>query len=296
MSKINASDYAFYGEGTFEIDEAITSTESFYKDKDDFKDKLADLQEDIEKLQSMMYAHNKYGVLAVFQAMDAAGKDSTMSDVFRNVHPMGLSFYSFKRPSEEELEHDFLWRCMKQLPERGHIKVFNRSYYEEVLVVKVHPEILHNSQRIPPALTGEDVWQKRYADIVNFENYLQNNGIVVVKFFLNVSKEEQGRRLIDRIREEDKNWKFEEGDIKERGFWNDYMSAYEEMINATSTTRSPWYVIPADDKKNMRLMVAQVIKETLKTLHMHYPEADENRRVELEKFIGIIEEQNGENE
>jgi PPK2 family polyphosphate:nucleotide phosphotransferase len=292
MAKIEATNFVFDGNGSFLIKDQPTDVPHFYEDKKDFKKKLADLQDDIEKLQSMMYAHNKYGILVLFQAMDAAGKDSTMSDVFRNVHPMGTSFYSFKRPSDEELDHDFLWRCMKQLPERGHIKIFNRSYYEEVLVVKVHPEILQNSQRIPAGLIDDSIWEKRYEDIVNFENYLQNNGIVVLKFFLNVSKEEQGRRLIDRIKEEDKNWKFEEGDIKERGFWNDYMSAYEEMINTTSTSQSPWYIIPADDKRNMRLIVAQVIKETLKKLDMNYPESDEIRKEELIRFIKIIEEQN----
>ncbi|KPM48410.1 PPK2 family polyphosphate kinase [Jiulongibacter sediminis] len=292
MSKINASDYSFNGTGGFEIKNSKTSVPSFYEDKKDFKKQLKSLQKDIDKLQEMMYAHNKWGILAVFQAMDAAGKDSTMREVFKRVHPLGTSFYSFKRPSEEELDHDYLWRCMKQLPERGKIKVFNRSYYEEVLVVKVHESILHQGQRIPAELRGDDVWEKRYQDIVNFENYLQNNGIVVVKFFLNVSKEEQGRRLIDRINEADKNWKFEEGDIKERGYWNDYQQAYEDLINATSTERSPWHIIPADDKKNMRLIVAQTIKEALEALPMSYPEADEARQVELKRFIEIIEGQN----
>lgn len=294
MGKLDINNFKYTGEGNFQISKASTDIPLIYDDKKDFEEKLSELQDYIEKLQSLMYAHDKYAVLAIFQAMDAAGKDSTMLDVFKNVHPMGTSFVSFKRPSEEELDHDYLWRCMKHLPERGHIKVFNRSYYEEVLVVKVHPEILQNYQRVPVELKQGDVWDKRYNDIRNFEEYLQNNGILVLKFFLNVSKEEQGRRLIDRINEPDKNWKFEEGDIKERGFWNEYMKAYEEMINATGTSQSPWYIIPADDKKNMRLIVAQVIKETLKTLPMSYPEANEARQEELKKFIAIIEEQNNQ--
>ncbi|MGR3811271.1 PPK2 family polyphosphate kinase [Jiulongibacter sp. NS-SX5] len=292
MSKINASDYFFNGNGNFKIKETRTTLPLFYEDKKDFKKQLKELQKDIDSLQEMMYAHNKWGMLVVFQAMDAAGKDSTMREVFKRVHPLGTSFYSFKKPSSIELDHDYLWRCMKQLPERGHIKVFNRSYYEEVLVVKVHDEILHNYQNVPKELIDEKVWDKRYEDIVNFENYLQNNGIVVVKLFLNVSKEEQGRRLIARINEPEKNWKFEEGDIKERGYWNDYQQAYEDLINATSTERSPWHIIPADDKKNMRLMVAQTIKEALEALPMNYPEADEGRPEELKRFIEIIEGQN----
>lgn len=290
---MNIQEFLIDGSKSFKIAESSTIIDPHYDDKKDFKKKLKSLQKDIENLQGLMYAHNKYGVLAIFQAMDAAGKDSTMLNVFKNVHPMGTSFVSFKRPSEEELEHDFMWRCFKHLPERGHIKVFNRSYYEEVLVVKIHPSILTESQKIPKeVLEKQDVWESRYSDIKNFENYMSNNGFVVVKFFLNVSKQEQGRRLIDRINEEDKNWKFEEGDIKERARWNDYMAAYEEMINNTATEAAPWYSIPADDKLNMRLMVAQAIKDNLKKLPMTYPESDDSRQEELKKFISIIEEQN----
>jgi PPK2 family polyphosphate:nucleotide phosphotransferase len=246
----------------------------------------------MDELQSIMYAHSKYGVLAVFQAMDAAGKDGTMKAVFQGVHPLGMSFYSFKRPSETELNHDYMWRCYKELPERGKMQIFNRSYYEEVLVVKVHPEILENYQKIPDELKGKDVWKKRYQDIKHFEDYLANNGIVVIKFFLNVSKEEQGNRLIERIEDITKNWKFEEGDIKERGFWDEYQKAYEEMINETSTEKNPWYVVPADDKKNMRLIVAKIIVEKLKELKMSYPEPDEARKQTLLGLIDTIKQQN----
>ena len=286
------SSFAFSGKGNFEIKNALTAVEPLYTSKKDFKNQLKDLQNDIDALQETMYAHNKWGLLVIFQAMDAAGKDSTMREVFKRVHPLGTSFYSFKRPSEMELDHDYLWRCMKELPERGHIKVFNRSYYEEVLVVKVHPEILTNSQKVPAQLIDEKVWQNRYQDILNFENYLQNNGIVVLKFFLNVSKEEQGRRLIARIHASEKNWKFEEGDIKERGFWNDYQQAYQDLINATSTEKIPWHIVPADDKKNMQLIVAKTLKDILKNLPLSYPEADQTRQAELLKFVEIIKEQN----
>ena len=251
MSKINGKEYAFYGKGSFKIDQTATKIKDFYDNEDEYSEMLLEFQNEIDALQNMMYAHNKYGMLCVFQAMDAAGKDGAMKKVFANVHPLGTSFYSFKRPSEIELDHDFMWRCYKELPERGKIKVFNRSYYEELVVVKVHPEILTKYQKIPAEISGkDDVWEKRYKDIVNFEEYLNNNGIVVVKFFLNVSKKEQGERLIARINEQEKNWKFEEGDIKERGFWNYYQKAYEEMINKTATKANPWHVVPADDKKN----------------------------------------------
>jgi len=295
MSKIKGQDYSFNGKGTFKIVEAKTKIKDFYENKIDYSDQLLELQNEIDALQNMMYAHNKYGMLVIFQAMDAAGKDGTMKRVFANVHPLGTSFYSFKRPSEQELDHDYMWRCYKELPERGKIQVFNRSYYEEVLVVKVHTEILTKYQKIPTSISGKaDVWEKRYKDIVNFEDYLNNNGIVVVKFFLNVSKKEQGERLIARIQEQEKNWKFEEGDIKERGFWNDYQKAYEGLINETSTKSNPWHIIPADDKKNMRLVVAKVIQEKLKTLDINYPKSSNERQAELTSFIEIINQQNAE--
>ncbi|MCP9756663.1 polyphosphate kinase 2 family protein [Lacihabitans sp. CCS-44] len=294
MKKFNIKDYQITGSEKFKPKNHSTKINDFYEDKTDYEAILKSLQTEMDELQSVMYAHSKYGVLAVFQAMDAAGKDGTMKAVFQGVHPLGLSFYSFKRPSETELNHDYMWRCYKELPERGKMQVFNRSYYEEVLVVKVHPEILENYQKIPDELKGKDVWKKRYQDIKNFEDYLANNGIVVLKFFLNVSKEEQGNRLIERIEDITKNWKFEEGDIKERGLWDDYQKAYEEMINATATKQNPWYVVPADDKKNMRLIVAKIIVEKLKELKMSYPEPDEARKQTLLGLIDTIKQQNQE--
>ncbi|MBP8155496.1 MAG: polyphosphate kinase 2 family protein [Leadbetterella sp.] len=292
MKKFNIKDYQITGSEKFNAKDHPTKINDFYKDKADYEAILKSLQTEMDELQSIMYAHSKYGVLAVFQAMDAAGKDGTMKAVFQGVHPLGLSFYSFKRPSETELNHDYMWRCYKELPERGKMQVFNRSYYEEVLVVKVHPEILENYQKIPDELKGKDVWKKRYQDIKNFEDYLANNGIIVLKFFLNVSKEEQGNRLIERIEDITKNWKFEEGDIKERSFWNNYQEAYAEMINETSTVKNPWYVVPADDKKNMRLIVAKIIVEKLKELKMSYPEPDEARKQTLLGLIDTIKQQN----
>lgn len=294
MNNFQIKDFEIKEKSTFKIKNSSTKVKDYYSSKEDYEAILAKLQSELDDLQSMMYADGRHGVLVIFQAMDAAGKDGTMKAVFKNVNPLGLSFYSFKRPSETELNHDYMWRCFKVLPERGNVQVFNRSYYEEVLVVKVHPDILTNYQKIPKTLTQnpEKVWKKRYEDITNFENYLANNGIKVIKFFLNVSKEEQGNRLIERIEDITKNWKFEEGDIKERSFWNDYQSAYEEMINETSTDQNPWYVVPADDKKNMRLLVAKIISENLRKLNLSYPEPDSVRKQTLLGLIETIKKQN----
>jgi PPK2 family polyphosphate:nucleotide phosphotransferase len=293
MKKIDINDFVFDGSGKFSISDTKTKIKDFYEDKEDYETSLAELNRQMDELQSMMYAHNRYGLLVIFQAMDAAGKDGTLKAVFSGVNPQGLNVYSFKRPTELELEHDFLWRTVLQLPHRGNITVFNRSYYEEVLVVKVHPEIVINSQRLPLELTDdlEKLWKNRYEDITNLETYLHRNGIRVVKFFLNVSKEEQAERLIERIQDPTKNWKFDEQDVKERGFWTDYQQAYEDLINATSTHKCPWYIIPADDKKNMRLIVARTIVSELKKLNMSYPEADEERHKELKGLIRTIESQ-----
>ncbi|MBA4851630.1 polyphosphate kinase 2 family protein [Emticicia sp. BO119] len=293
MKKIDIDDFVFDGSGKFSISDTKTKIKDFYEDKEDYETSLSDLNNQMDELQSMMYAHNRYGLLVIFQAMDAAGKDGTLKAVFSGVNPQGLSVYSFKRPTEIELEHDFLWRTILQLPHRGNITVFNRSYYEEVLVVKVHPEIITQTQRLPMELADDmdKLWKNRYEDITNLETYLHRNGIRVVKFFLNVSKEEQAERLIERIQDPTKNWKFDEQDVKERGFWNDYQQAYEDLINATSTHKCPWYVIPADDKKNMRLIVAKTIVRELKKLNMSYPESTEERHKELKNLIHIIESQ-----
>lgn len=290
MKKIEIDDFKFNGKGKFSIKKSETKVNDFYDDKEDYETALKSHQTELDELQEKMFAHNRYGLLVIFQAMDAAGKDGTLKAVFSGVNPQGMRFYSFKRPTETELDHDFLWRTNMQLPERGTITVFNRSYYEEVLVVKVHPEILLNTQRLP-AEVSEDldkVWENRYEDIANLEKYLTRNGIHVVKFFLNVSKKEQSERLIERIEDPSKNWKFEEQDVKEREFWNDYQKAYEDVINATSTEQCPWYIIPADDKKNMRLIVASILAKKLKSLDMDYPKSDEARQAALKGLIEKI--------
>lgn len=295
MKKIDIDDFKFNGKSKFSIKKSETKVNDFYDDKEDYEIALKSLQTELDELQEKMFAHNRYGLLVIFQAMDAAGKDGTLKAVFSGVNPQGLRIYSFKRPTETELDHDFLWRTNMQLPERGTITVFNRSYYEEVLVVKVHPEILINTQRLPAEISEDldNVWENRYEDIANLEKYLTRNGIHVLKFFLNVSKKEQSERLIERIEDPSKNWKFEEQDVKEREFWNDYQSAYEDAINATSTEQCPWYIIPADDKKNMRLIVASILAKKLKSLNMDYPKSDAARQATLKGLIEKIRLQDG---
>lgn len=294
MSKSLINSLTVDGSKGIDIRSFPNEIELMYQDKSDYKDQLKSLTKKLDHIQEKMYAHNRYGALVIFQALDAAGKDSTIRAVFKNINPHGTIFHSFKRPTSTELEHDFMWRCFNKLPERGKIGVFNRSYYEEVLVVKVHPEIVTDYQLLPLELTKnlDLLFKNRYSDIKNFETYLNNNGIEVIKFFLNVSKEEQGKRLIDRINQEDKNWKFEEGDIKERALFGNYLDAFETAINNTATKDSPWYVIPADDKYNMRLLVAEILKERLGTLPLHFPESDKQRQDELKGFIKVIQEQN----
>ena len=248
------------------------------------------LREDQEKL----YAQDRWALLLIFQAMDAAGKDSTIKHVMFGVNPQGCQVYSFKAPSAEELDHDFMWRTTRCLPERGRIGIFNRSYYEEVLVVRVHPEIL-TKQRLPEELVTKDIWQERYEDIKMFERYLSRNGTVIRKFFLHVSKKEQNQRFLDRLTEPEKNWKFSLQDVKEREQWDEYMRVYEEMIRSTSTEYAPWYVIPADHKWFTRLAVAEVIASTLEDLKLSFPQVDAEKRKELEAARALLKsEANGE--
>jgi PPK2 family polyphosphate:nucleotide phosphotransferase len=237
----------------------------------------------LAKMQDIMYAQDKWSLLLIFQAMDAAGKDGAIKHVMSGLNPQGCQVTSFKAPSAEDLDHDFLWRCMKQLPERGRIGIFNRSYYEEVLVVKVHEQILH-SQKIPENLVTKDIWVERYKDIRHFEQYLSRNGIMVVKFFLNLSRKEQKKRFLERIDNPDKNWKFSASDAKERAYWKDYMEAYEEMIINTSTEKSPWYVVPADNKPYARLLVASAVIHALDSMNLEYPKVSKEKIAELEKI------------
>lgn len=231
-------------------------------------------------LQDKLYADDKWAVLLIFQAMDAAGKDSTIKHVMSGVNPQGCQVFSFKAPSVEELDHDYLWRCVTRLPNRGHIGIFNRSYYEETLVVRVHPELLEK-QKLPPQLVGKHIWKERFADIRHFERYLTHNGIIVRKFFLHVSKKEQKRRFLERIEDPDKNWKFSASDIAEREHWDEYMAAYEDMIQNTATPEAPWYVVPADNKWFTRIVVAAAIIETLADLDLKYPQVGPAKQKEL---------------
>jgi PPK2 family polyphosphate:nucleotide phosphotransferase len=237
--------------------------------------------EALAAMQETLYAQDKWSVLLVFQAMDAAGKDGAIKHVMSGVNPQGCQVSSFKAPSSEDLDHDFLWRCQKHLPERGRIGIFNRSYYEEVLVVRVHEQILQN-QKLPKELVTEDIWEERFKDIRNFEKYLNRNGTIVIKFFLNVSKKEQKKRFIERVDNPDKNWKFSAADAKERGYWDDYMHAYEELIKNTSTKKAPWYVIPADDKPYARIAIASAIINAMDELNLEYPQVSEAKITELQ--------------
>ena len=253
---------------------------SHYKNKDEASAKLRKDIERLAKYQDVLYAQNTYALLIILQAMDTAGKDGTIRHVMSGVNPQGTQVHSFKAPSAEEVDHDFLWRSMKALPERGGIGIFNRSYYEEVLVVRVHPEIL-DLQRLPPEEKKKSIWKHRFDEINYFEKYLVRNGIVVLKFFLNLSKGEQKRRLLARINTPEKNWKYSLADAKERSYWDDYMNAFEDTFNHTSTKHAPWYIIPADNKWFTRTVIADVIIEKLKSLKLSYPVVSEEHRQHL---------------
>jgi len=259
-----------------------------FESKEDGKRHLEKGLEKLCDLQEKLYAQDQWAILLIFQAMDAAGKDSVIEHVMSGVNPQGCQVYSFKAPSSEELDHDFLWRTTRCLPERGRIGVFNRSYYEEVLVVRVHPQILAR-QKLPTALVTDRVWKERYADIGAFERYLSRNGTVIRKFFLNVSKEEQRQRFLARLDQPEKNWKFAAADVEERQHWDEYMKAYEKMIEATTSEEAPWFVIPADHKWFTRLAVADVIVETLEGLDLHFPEVSEAQRQELQRARALLE-------
>jgi PPK2 family polyphosphate:nucleotide phosphotransferase len=250
------------------------------EDKPRAKEALATGVEALAELQDMLYAQDHWAVLLIFQAMDAAGKDGAIKHVMSGVNPQGCEVYAFKSPSATELDHDYLWRSHLRVPERGRIGIFNRSYYEEVLAVRVHPEFLA-AQKLPPTRIGKHVWEDRYEDIRNFEQYLGRNGVVVRKFFLHVSRAEQKRRFLERLNEPEKNWKFSGADVRERGHWKDYMRAFEDMIRATATDEAPWYVVPADNKWFTRVVVAAAIIDTLAGLDLHYPKVGKEKRAAL---------------
>ncbi|MBE2223494.1 MAG: polyphosphate kinase 2 family protein [Anaerolineae bacterium] len=253
-----------------------------FKKKKNAEEKLEEDIQQLQELQEKFYAQDEYALLIVLQAPDAAGKDGTIEHVMSGVNPQGCQVFSFKKPSDEELDHDFLWRCMTRLPERGRIGIFNRSYYEEVLIARVHPAILE-AQKLPADCKGPDVWQNRFEDINNFEKYLVRNGIIVLKFFLNLSKEEQKERFLARLDTPEKNWKFSTADIKERAYWDDYQAAFEDCFNHTSTDWAPWHIIPADHKWFSRTAIADIIVNKLKSLNLAYPTVDDEQKARLEE-------------
>jgi PPK2 family polyphosphate:nucleotide phosphotransferase len=279
--RINSKDFRVREGHGVDLKKWPTRVDPVYKSKEQYQELLKEHVAQLSSQQQLLYASNRYAILLIFQAMDAAGKDGAIQHVMSVVNPQGCQVFSFKHPSAAELEHDFLWRTTRDLPERGRIGIFNRSYYEEVLIVRVHPEILR-SEAIPDSPHHDKkVWHNRYRSIVDLEKHLHDNGTRIIKLFLHLSKEEQRKRFLARIDEPAKNWKFSAADIAERGFWKQYMQAYEKCLSATSTRDTPWYVVPADDKENTRLIVSQIVLDTFEELKMTYPKTSAKRRREL---------------
>lgn len=285
MTKIPVSnDFRVQPGEKVKLEEWSTLVAPVCKSKKRYKKLLGDYVAELSSLQRMYYASNRNALLLIIQGMDAAGKDGVIRHVMSGINPQGCQVFSFKQPNAEELGHDFLWRTTRRLPERGQIGIFNRSYYEEVLIVRVHPEILRN-QRLPDKLPeAQSIWKDRYHSIVDMEAHLHRNGTRIIKFFLHLSKDEQRKRFLERIDESDKNWKFSLADISERKYWNHYMQAYSECLSATSTATAPWYIVPADDKKNARLIVSRIVLDTFNDLDMAYPKVTAKRRQELKSI------------
>ena len=279
--KISTKEFRVREGGNVRLKKRPTKVKPFYQSEDHYKKLLAAHIAGLSEQQERLYADNRCSLLLIFQAMDAAGKDGAIKHVMSGVNPQGCQVFSFKHPSAEELEHDFLWRTTRNLPERGRIGIFNRSYYEEVLVVKVHPEILQSQALPEDAIGDKKFWEKRYRSINDLEKHLYRNGTRVLKFFLHLSKAEQRRRFLKRLDDPARNWKFSKFDLVERGFWQQYQDAYEDCLAATSTEHAPWLVVPADDKLNARLIISQVVLEALKELRLAYPKADAKRLAEL---------------
>ena len=285
--KLDSEDFRVRPGKKLDLARLPTSVKPVYRNDEDYRDVLANHVQRLSALQRLLYADNRYSLLLVFQAMDAAGKDGAIAHIMSGVNPQGCQVHSFKHPSHAELEHDFLWRTTRALPERGQIGIFNRSYYEEVLIARVHPQILRD-EGLPPASTGESLWKKRYQSIVDLERHLYRNGTVIVKFFLHISEEEQRKRFLQRIDEPHKNWKFSKADVTERQYWKQYMHAYAKCLKATSTRHAPWYAVPADDKRNSRLIVSQIILDTLGSMKLTYPKVDAARRQELREIRRLL--------
>jgi PPK2 family polyphosphate:nucleotide phosphotransferase len=281
MVEINSDDFRVREGRQVDLKKWPTRVDPAYKNKRQYHEILSAHTEALSAQQQLLYASNSHAVLMIFQAMDAAGKDGAIAHVMSGVNPQGCQVFSFKHPSSIELQHDFLWRTTRNLPERGRIGIFNRSYYEEVLIVRVHPEILR-AQGLPNGVRDErNIWRDRYRSIVNLESHLDRNGTRIIKFFLHLSKEEQRKRFLQRIENPEKNWKFTSADIEERKFWNQYMKAYEKCLSATSTKQAPWYVVPADDKLNTRLIVSRILLDTVEALQLSHPKTSAARRREL---------------
>ena len=280
--KVRCKDFRVREGDEVDLRSRPTNVAPVYRSKEHYQELLGEHVAQLSSLQQRLYASNRYAVLLIFQAMDAAGKDGAIKHVMSGVNPQGCQVFSFKHPSPAELQHDFLWRTTRELPERGRIGIFNRSYYEEVLITRVHPEILRGEGLPGVRPDGTAAWHDRYRSIVGLERHLHDNGTRIIKFYLHLSKEEQRKRFLQRIDEPEKNWKLAQPDIEERQFWRQYMKAYEACLAATSTRHAPWYVVPADDKENARLIVSQVILETLERLKLSYPKADARRRRELQ--------------
>jgi PPK2 family polyphosphate:nucleotide phosphotransferase len=294
MKKIHAGDYRVPPGKKIDLGEWPTKVKPVYDSKEEYRSLLTDHIEKLSARQGLLYASNKYALLVIFQAMDAAGKDSAIKHVMSGVNPQGCQVFSFKHPGPEELAHDFLWNAIRRLPERGKIGIFNRSYYEEVLIVRVHPEILRG-EGLPHELQDkETIWQNRYRSIVDFEEHMHRNGTRIVKFFLHLSREEQRERFLKRIDQPGKNWKFSADDIRERSFWKQYMKAYEACLGATSTRHAPWYVVPADDKETAQLIVSHVILNALRDLKLAYPKLGPERHRELESARELLEKEQPE--
>ena len=278
---------------TIKLRHRPTRVDPLYRSKAEYESVLAAHVKELDSLQQRLYACDSHAVLLIFQAMDAAGKDGIIRHVMSGINPQGCQVFSFKHPSAQELQHDFLWRCTRDLPERGRIGIFNRSYYEEVLIVRVHPEILRGEGIVDMPRDREKLWRQRYQSIGGLEKHLSRSGTKIVKFFLHLSKEEQRTRFLARIEEPRKNWKFSVADIQERAYWDDYMTAYEACIGATSTDRAPWYIVPADDKRNARLIVSRIVADTLSDLKLRYPKSNTARREELDAIRIALEKEAG---
>jgi PPK2 family polyphosphate:nucleotide phosphotransferase len=286
--KIDSKDFRVPPGANVDLSKWPTIIDPYYKSKKEYKELLLEHMEKLSSLQQLHYASNHYALLVIFQGMDGAGKDGAIRHVMSGVNPEGCEVYSFKQPSAEELQHDFLWRTTCRLPERGRIGIFNRSYYEEVLIVRVHPELLGN-QGLPQELRNQkNIWEQRYSSIADLEKHLHRNGTQTIKIFLHLSYEEQRKRFLERIDEPEKNWKFSTADIHERKYWKHYMKAYKDCFHATSAHHAPWYIVPADDKENARLIVSRIVLDALTELKMAYPRTTEKRRLELKAIKKLL--------